>query len=68
MLRTQPALAHVVSLTSAPLGGNLHWMATFDDGSVRRLDAAGHVAPPSQASWRRPPSALPATQASQNSA
>jgi hypothetical protein len=49
MLRTQPALAHVVSLTSAPLGGNLHWMATFDDGSVRRLDAAGLVAQPSQA-------------------
>lgn len=24
-------------------------MATFDDGSVRRLDAAGHVAPPSHA-------------------
>jgi hypothetical protein len=48
MLRTQPALADVVSLTSAPLGGTLHWMATFDDGSVRRLDAAGHIAPPSQ--------------------
>jgi hypothetical protein len=47
-LRTEPALANVVNLTTAPLGGRLHWMATFDDGSVRRLDASGHVSPPSQ--------------------
>src|SRR5437660_2584124 len=45
-LRTQPAAASVVSLTSAPLGGKLHWMATFDDGSVKRLDATGNIAPP----------------------
>jgi uncharacterized iron-regulated membrane protein len=44
-LRTQLAAANVVSLTTAPLGGKLYWMATFDDGGVKRLDAAGHVAP-----------------------
>jgi hypothetical protein len=48
MLRTEPALANVVNLTTAPLGGRLHWMATFDDSSVKRLDASGHVSPPSQ--------------------
>ena len=47
-LRTQPAVASVVSLTSAPLGGKLFWMATFDDGSVKRLDVTGRVAPPSE--------------------
>ena len=47
-LRTQPSVANVVSLTTAPLGGTLYWMATFDDGSVRRLDSAGQVAPPSE--------------------
>jgi hypothetical protein len=35
----------VVSLTTAPLGGKLYWMATLDDGSVRRLDISGHFAP-----------------------
>jgi uncharacterized iron-regulated membrane protein len=49
MLRTQPATANVVSLTTAPLGGKLYWLATFDDGSVKRLDAAGHIAPPNEA-------------------
>jgi uncharacterized iron-regulated membrane protein len=47
-LRTQPSVANVVSLTSTPLGGKLYWMATLDDGSVKRLDAAGHVAPPNE--------------------
>jgi len=45
-LRTQLATANVVSLATAPLGGKLYWMATFSDGSVKRLDDAGHVAPP----------------------
>jgi uncharacterized iron-regulated membrane protein len=47
-LQPQPALANVVSLTTAPLGGKLYWMATYDDGSVKRLDAEGHAAPPSE--------------------
>jgi hypothetical protein len=47
-LRTQLAAAGVVSLTSAPLGGKLYWLATFNDGGVKRLDAAGHVAPTSE--------------------
>jgi hypothetical protein len=48
MLRVQLATANVVSLTTAPLGGKLYWMATFGDGSVKRLDAAGHLAPPNE--------------------
>jgi uncharacterized iron-regulated membrane protein len=47
-LRTLPSVANAVSLTSAPFGGKLYWMATYDDGSVKRLDAAGHVAPPNE--------------------
>src|SRR5439155_21877252 len=47
-LRTQLATANVVSLTTAPFGGKLDWMASFEDGSTRRLDAAGHVAPPNE--------------------
>jgi uncharacterized iron-regulated membrane protein len=47
-LRTQLAAANVVSLTNAPLGGKLYWMATFDDGSVKRLDAVGAVARPNE--------------------
>ena len=47
-LRAQLAAANAVSLTSAPFGGKLYWMATFDDGGVKRLDAAGHVAPPNE--------------------
>jgi len=47
-LRTQPSVANVVSLTTAPFGGKLYWMATLDDGSVKRLDAAGHIAPPNE--------------------
>jgi PepSY-associated TM region len=48
-LRAQPELARVVSLTTAPLGGRLYWLATRDDGSSVRLDASGHVAAPSEA-------------------
>jgi uncharacterized iron-regulated membrane protein len=44
-LRTQLAGSGVVSLTSAPLDGRLYWMATFNDGGVKRLDISGHVAP-----------------------
>jgi uncharacterized iron-regulated membrane protein len=46
-LRTQLAGSGVVSLTTAPLGGRLYWMATFKDGVVKRLDVSGHVAPTS---------------------
>src|SRR5215468_9114156 len=46
-LRGRPELAHVVSLTTAPLAGHLYWMATREDGSSVRLDASGHVASPS---------------------
>jgi len=41
-LREQPAVASAVSVTIAPLGGRLYWLATQSDGSVTRLDAAGH--------------------------
>jgi uncharacterized iron-regulated membrane protein len=44
-LRTQFASGGVVSLASAPLGGRLYWMATFLDGSSRRLDVSGLAAP-----------------------
>jgi uncharacterized iron-regulated membrane protein len=47
-LRTQLAGSGVVSLSSAPLGGRLYWMATFNDGGVRRLDISGLVAPTSE--------------------
>jgi uncharacterized iron-regulated membrane protein len=46
-LRTQLAGSGVVSLTTAPLGGRLYWMGTFNDGGVKRLDISGHVAPTS---------------------
>jgi uncharacterized iron-regulated membrane protein len=48
LLRTEPSVAGVVNLATAPLGGKLYWMATFGDGSVKRLDAAGQVAPPDE--------------------
>jgi uncharacterized iron-regulated membrane protein len=44
-LRTQLPGSGVVSVTSAPLGGRLYWMATFDDGGIKRLDISGLVAP-----------------------
>src|SRR5262245_15718114 len=49
MCRAQPSLANAVSLTTAPLAGRLHWLATRDDGSVTRLDASGDPAPASLA-------------------
>jgi len=49
LLRAQPSLANAVSLTAAPLAGRLHWLVTRDDGSVVRLDVAGHPAPASLA-------------------
>jgi hypothetical protein len=48
-LRTQLANGGVVSLTSAPLGGRLYWIATFVDGSSRRLDVSGLAAPVAEA-------------------
>src|SRR5262249_27781378 len=45
----EPALANVVNLTTAPLGGKLYWTATYGDGSARRLDFAGRPAPPNVA-------------------
>jgi uncharacterized iron-regulated membrane protein len=52
-LRLQPSVANVVSLTTAPLGGRLYWMATYNDGSVNRLDADGHAAPPNEVELAR---------------
>lgn len=46
-LRTGLAGSNVISITSAPFDGRLYWMATFIDGSVKRLDISGHVTPPS---------------------
>jgi hypothetical protein len=34
-----------VSLASAPLAGQLYWLATGADGTVTRIDAAGNAAP-----------------------
>jgi len=44
-LRTQAALADAVSLTTAPLAGDLYWLLTRNDGAVTRFDAAGNMAP-----------------------
>src|SRR5262249_28721332 len=44
-VRLQPAAATAVSVAMAPLGGRLYWLATQNDGSVTRLDAAGHPVP-----------------------
>jgi hypothetical protein len=48
-LRTRASEASVMSLTSAPLAGRLYWLATYQDGTVKRLDDAGNVALPSEA-------------------
>jgi uncharacterized iron-regulated membrane protein len=48
-LRTQLAGSGVVRLASAPLDGRLYWIATFDDGSTRRLDVSGAPAPVTEA-------------------
>jgi len=45
-IRAQPANA--VSLTTAPLGGKLFWLATGADRTVVRLDAFGNAAPMSE--------------------
>jgi uncharacterized iron-regulated membrane protein len=50
-LRTRPSETNVVSLTSAPLAGRLYWLATYEDGTVKRLDAAGNVTLPSEADF-----------------
>jgi hypothetical protein len=42
-LKTQSPNA--VSLTTAPLGGKLFWLATSADGTVARFDADGNAAP-----------------------
>jgi hypothetical protein len=39
---------NAVSLTTAPLGGQLFWLAAYADGSVMRLDASGNAAPLSE--------------------
>src|SRR5499427_8931088 len=36
---------NAVSLTTAPLGGKLFWLATGADGTVTRLDASANAAP-----------------------
>ena len=36
--------ANALSLTTAPLAGKLFWLATYADGTVRRLDASGDAA------------------------
>jgi hypothetical protein len=47
-LRAEPSVADVVSLATVPLGGKLYWMATFGDGSLKRLDAAGQISLPNE--------------------
>ena len=39
------SMPDVVSLTSAPYDGRLHWLATHADGRVRRIGAEGHPDP-----------------------
>src|SRR6266702_3117381 len=46
VIRARPALADAVSLVTAPLAGQLYWLATLNDGTVVRLDATGNVAAP----------------------
>ena len=48
-VRREPVLANVVSLTSAPFGGKVYWMAAYQDGNVKRLDHDGRAAPPNEA-------------------
>lgn len=43
-VRTHPAIANAVSLRTAPLDGRLYWLATRNDGTALRLDAAGNIA------------------------
>ena len=39
------AMTDIVSLRTAPLGGNLFWLATHQDGRVTRLDDRGNPTP-----------------------
>jgi hypothetical protein len=39
------AMADIVSLSAAPFGGDLFWLATHQDGHMTRLDAYGTPAP-----------------------
>jgi hypothetical protein len=48
VLRTQLGGTGVASLTTAPLGGELFWMASSNAGVVKRLDMSGRFAPISQ--------------------
>jgi hypothetical protein len=43
-MRALPSLSNAVSVVTAPLAGRLHWLATLDNGTVMRLNAAGDVA------------------------
>jgi uncharacterized iron-regulated membrane protein len=52
-LRTRLEGSGVISLASAPFDGRLYWMATFDDGSIKRLDVAGQAAPMSEGDLAR---------------
>jgi uncharacterized iron-regulated membrane protein len=45
-IRARGGVADAVSLMTAPLAGQLYWLATLRDGKVLRLDAAGNVAVP----------------------
>ena len=38
-----PAVPNIVNLVMAPLGGDLFWIATTQDGTKVRLDAGGHT-------------------------
>jgi len=48
-VRAKPEIAGSVSLVTAPLAGQLYWLATRQDGTVTRLDREGSIAPVSEA-------------------
>ena len=48
-ISAQPEVAESVSVVAAPLAGELFWLATRNDGTVKRLDASGTIAPMSEA-------------------
>jgi PepSY-associated TM region len=48
-IRARPSLAEAVSLTTAPLAGQLFWVATLRDGTAVRLDVQGNIAAPTAA-------------------
>jgi hypothetical protein len=43
-VRTQPSVVNMVSLVTAPLAGQLYWLATQKEGAITRLDAVGSIA------------------------